>query len=982
MSSKRRSYDTDEITLRKVFAKSFVNNSAIPAQRVLTADGAGGTYWAIPSTLGLNPSFNQINTTAGNFTADLSYNIFTLTAQSGIGFSQGAGSNELNIYGKAFNQIDVSGNNSLYGFTNNVVTPTVKFAGTGGITVLSDPDTNTVVFSAQGTQISTSQFSFARAQVFSNVSTVNDNLNLANSVTLNAASPSSSLRYVGLSDILLSTNTTTNTVFFSLRSNTGAISTLNGNLSNVSTNYVKKTDFSTATNALASTSLGYFNALSTITINGLSTLSTAIGNATVNLSTINLSTTNVFTSTINFNDITNGSLNTLAVSSGTLTLNGQGIVGTVEVNKADLVSTVAGLGTAGYISTLSTNQLSTGWLKAGNAEISTITFKDTGNTNVYGLFSSNASLYFNNAPVGGGTVINNSNFSTSIYQVSSVSTLFAYADFINISSVTNAFLSPDFFSSIFFSTGNLRVSSIEFRDTATATSQFLTVTSGIPKLNSSNIPFTTDLASTVIGLGTAGYISSATLISSVQRGLVSTVVGLGTAGYISSGQLGSTVAGLGAAGFVSTGQLVSSLVGLGTLGYLSSSQLLSTVEGLGSAGYISSQTLISSIDTGIASTVIGLGTAGYISTQSLISSLDSGFASTVIGLGTAGYISSQTLVSSIDTGLASTVIGLGTAGYISTANLVSTITGLGTAGYISSSVLREALVSTTAGIGQGGVTKITAGSNVTISPTSGLGDVTINATGGGGGGTSFTAFSTFLISSLSTFVNPTSVTMEYIGFSSFVLELSPPGGIFTGLSTGNRYSQMSTVQFKIDTFSSYIRSSANLYVGIQYSYLFSYWKAPDFINTNGAAGFDTTQYIKPFVGFSTTLMLGNTPGSYTHDEYTPTLNSNQSLTFACYVHPAGTSNTLVSPNTCNSYTKNDLFALPTTSFENLYRSTFSLYHVLAFGRQSPGQFNQNIAGIPTVGPSNTIISGTSGFSSPNVSVDIGSNNPITLYITN
>ncbi len=53
MSSKRRSYDTDEITLRKIFAKSATDNRAIGALRVLTADGTGGTYWAVPSTLGV-----------------------------------------------------------------------------------------------------------------------------------------------------------------------------------------------------------------------------------------------------------------------------------------------------------------------------------------------------------------------------------------------------------------------------------------------------------------------------------------------------------------------------------------------------------------------------------------------------------------------------------------------------------------------------------------------------------------------------------------------------------------------------------------------------------------------------------------------------------------------------------------------------------------------------------------------------------------
>jgi hypothetical protein len=432
------------------------------------------------------------------------------------------------------------------------------------------------------------------------------------------------------------------------------------------------------------------------------------------------------------------------------------------------------------------------------------------------------------------------------------------------------------------------------------------------------------------------------------------LVGLGTLGYISSSQLGSTVVGLGAAGFVSTGQLVSSLVGLGTL------------------GYISSQSLVSSIDAGLTSTVEGLGTAGYISSLTLVSSMNAGLTSTVIGLGTLGYISSSQLVS--------TFIGLGTGGYISTASLVSTITGLGTAGYVSSATLREALVSTTAGIGLGGVTKITAGSNVTISPPSGLGDVTINATGGGGGGTSFTAFSTFLISSLSTFVNPTTATLTYLNFSSVVYEVMLSN--FVGLSTGGRYSQMSTVQFKIDSLSSFIQSTANLYVGIQYNYLFSYWKGPDWINTLGQAGFDFSQNIKPFVGFSTTLLLGNTPGNYIHDEYAVTLNQNAVVSYFFFQPGAPASNTATIPvNTCNTYSKNHLFQLPRTSFENLYRSTFSLYHVLAFGLQSPGQFNGPLGGNPTYA-SNAVFSGTSGFSSPNVSVDIGSNNPITLYITN
>jgi hypothetical protein len=91
-----------------------------------------------------------------------------------------------------------------------------------------------------------------------------------------------------------------------------------------------------------------------------------------------------------------------------------------------------------------------------------------------------------------------------------------------------------------------------------------------------------DLQSTVIGLGSASYISSAQLISTVgglviagggvsQPQLTSTVIGLGSASYISSAQLISTVGGLTTQGSgITQPQLTSTTVGLGTIGYLSS----------------------------------------------------------------------------------------------------------------------------------------------------------------------------------------------------------------------------------------------------------------------------------------------------------------------------------------------------------------------------------------------------------------------------
>lgn len=170
--------------------------------------------------------------------------------------------------------------------------------------------------------------------------------------------------------------------------------------------------------------------------------------------------------------------------------------------------------------------------------------------------------------------------------------------------------------------------------------------------------YTTNLNSTVEGLGTSKYISSAQLLSTVE--------GLGSAYYVSSTQLTSTLDWLlDPSRYVSTGALVST-----TAAFLPNTTLLSTVEGLGSAGYISTATLNSSL----------ISTVQYISTFSystFFSTLQSTFisplqlTSTVSSLGTLGYVSTSQLVSTVNW-------FLDPSRYVSTGALVSTTIGIST----------------------------------------------------------------------------------------------------------------------------------------------------------------------------------------------------------------------------------------------------------------------------------------------------------------
>ena len=303
-----------------------------------------------------------------------------------------------------------------------------------------------------------------------------------------------------------------------------------------------------------------------------------------------------------------------------------------------LVSTVAGLGNAGYISSSQLISTVTGLGSIGYVSSSQLVSSVAGLTNFISTYISSSQLT--------STVIG-----------------------IAVSSFVSSINLDILFSSTINGLGNLGYIS---------TSQLVSTVRG---LGTVGYVSSTQLASTVAGLSQVGYISTSQLISTINS--------LARLGYVSSSQLASTVTGLGTVRYVSSTQLTSTVRGLGTVGYVSTQSLYSTIEsynfistqsltsttiGLGSLGYISSA---GSLQAGLTSSIIGLGTVGYVSTQSLYSTIESynfistpSLTSTTIGLGSLGYISSA---GSLQAGLTSSIIGLGTVGYLSSFNTISSL---------------------------------------------------------------------------------------------------------------------------------------------------------------------------------------------------------------------------------------------------------------------------------------------------------------------
>jgi hypothetical protein len=631
MASSRRTYDTDVITLRTVFAKNVVNSN-IPALRVLTADGTGATYWAIPSSLGGIPAFNEIITSAGTYTADLSYNRFRLLAGEGIGMVNGpSGSNQTTLYSKAFSEVDVSGDNSFYAFTSNTVTPNIRFAATGAIQVRADPATNTVFIDGPETApyiVSTGIYGFSQLKVTDAASTITSSLQGWNGNFITANSPSTLLRFIGYNDIQLSTNVTTNSVFFTISTfnsadylniSTAAYSAYPNAISTVSSLYTSLTLFNSSFNYLSSLDGASYSTLES-TINGIAIstgtefyILTGLINARATIIQLNSEISNV-----------NLNIQSTSIGLGTLGYISTGGGGVVGVDQ--LYSTVIGLGSAGYISSTD------GGAQVLDVDIaSTLKFSPSFSTVALGYEA--GSINQGDYSIAIGYQAGQTNMPTSTIILSALaSTLNVQSEGFYVAPVRNIEGSQTTLLAYNSNTAEIGQVSLSIMDSM--------------------------LTSTVTGLGSSGYVSSlSTIITSsiFNTGAISTysleVFGPATltnsgstilrgpvyiegqtyfagnvnfaetSGLVNTSTMNSTLMGLGTAGYISTASLTSTVAGIS----LNSASLTSTVEGLGSAGYISTASLTSTVagislnSASLTSTVTGLGSASYISTASLTS---------------------------------------------------------------------------------------------------------------------------------------------------------------------------------------------------------------------------------------------------------------------------------------------------------------------------------------------------------------------------
>ena len=218
--SARRTYDTDNITLRTIYVRG-AQNTEIPSTSALTADGVGGTRWTHPSSLGTY-TFNFISTDVSLLASDLSLNnVLYLNGGQGIGIQSSIVNPRQTavFYSKAYQAFNITNSGAYMMATDN---------GTGNLvnsTINLSTTSHAVFFTLDSTlqtlYLNTNPMKILVPSQTANISSVTSSILASNiypaASEISYESTNSTIRFLGLGDIQLSTlNFPQKAVFFGI----------------------------------------------------------------------------------------------------------------------------------------------------------------------------------------------------------------------------------------------------------------------------------------------------------------------------------------------------------------------------------------------------------------------------------------------------------------------------------------------------------------------------------------------------------------------------------------------------------------------------------------------------------------------------------------------------------------------------------------------------------------------------------------------
>ena len=154
MAAIQKSQDIDTLSVRKIFAKGD-NNTTLPANSVLVTDGSGGTFWLDEQTFQRGVNFNTFETSRGTVTSGPGNTKFSILDGENAGLLTGP-ANSFNMYAKAFGQINVEGQDSVYSFDPllSKINSNINIVGTGIIDIRTDTVQNKIEFYSPDTGLS------------------------------------------------------------------------------------------------------------------------------------------------------------------------------------------------------------------------------------------------------------------------------------------------------------------------------------------------------------------------------------------------------------------------------------------------------------------------------------------------------------------------------------------------------------------------------------------------------------------------------------------------------------------------------------------------------------------------------------------------------------------------------------------------------------------------------------------------------------